>query len=333
MTMQKTANHPHKNLCSAPEVMAAYRQMLLIRRFEERCSQAYGLGLIAGFCHLYIGQEAVVVGVKSAMQKGDAMVTAYRDHGHSLVSGTDPRSLMAELFGKASGSSKGKGGSMHVFNVKEKFFGGYGIVGAQVPIGTGIAFAEKYKSTDNVCVIFMGDGAANQGQVYESFNMASLWQLPALYIIENNHYAMGTSAERGCATAGHLYERGLGFGIAGEKVNGMDFFAVKQATSKALAMVRTGRPYLLEMDTYRYKGHSMSDPAKYREKEELEDYKQHRDPLKLLEGYLIKHKLIKEEVLKKEDEEIRKIVLDAFEYAKNDQEPAAEELFTDVYVS
>src|ERR1700748_856776 len=255
-----------------------YHDMLLIRRFEERAGQLYGMGLIGGFCHLYTGQEAVVVGLMGAAKQGDQQITAYRDHGHMLAMGIDPKAVMAELTGRSTGLSRGKGGSMHMFSSEKKFYGGHGIVGAQVPIGTGLAFANKYRGNKGVCLTYFGDGAANQGQVYESFNMAELWKLPVVYVIENNQYAMGTSSERSSAET-ELYKRGISFNIPGEQVDGMDVDAVRAAGERAAQHARTKGPYILEMKTYRYRGHSMSDPAKYRSKEEVDDVRKNRDPI------------------------------------------------------
>ncbi len=309
-----------------------YRDMLLIRRFEEKCSQLYGMGLIGGFCHLYIGQEAVVTGVQAALDKNDSIITSYRDHGHMLATGMDPKRIMAELLGKEDGCSKGKGGSMHMFDVEKRFFGGHGIVGAQVPIGTGIAFAEKYKDTKNICVTFFGDGTANQGQVYEAFNMAKLWNLPVLYIIENNEYGMGTSVERACSTP-DLYKRGESFGIPGKRVDGMDVITVKEEVDNAVEYIRSGNgPLLLEIKTYRYRGHSMSDPAKYRDKEEVQKYKEEKDPIENIKKLIIDRSEAKEEQLKEIDKEIRALVNDAAEFAKSANEPDESELYTDVYV-
>ena len=318
------------NLYPKELLISAYDLMILIRRFEERAAAAYGMGLIAGFCHLYIGQEAVVVGVTKAIKEGDAMITSYRDHGHILAVGTPAKEVMAELFGRATGVSRGKGGSMHLFDTKRGFYGGHGIVAAQVPIGSGVAFALKYQKKDNIAVTFLGDGAANQGQVYESFNMASLWNLPALYIIENNIYGMGTSIDRAASTS-KFYTRGEAFGIKGEIVDGMDFFAVYEATKRAAEYVRSGKgPYILEMKTYRYRGHSMSDPGKYRSKEEVQKYKEQYDPIDNLKKYMISNNLVKEADFKKNQENVKKIVLEAFEFAKSSPEPLASELLTDV---
>src|SRR3569623_3131221 len=256
-----------------------YHDMLLIRRFEERAGQLYGMGLIGGFCHLYIGQEAVVVGLMGAAKQGDQQITAYRDHGHMLAMDVDPMAVMAERTGRSTGLSRGKGGSMHMFSAQKKFYGGHGIVGAQVPIGTGLAFANKYRGNDAVCLTYFGDGAATQGQVYESFNMAELWKLTVVYIIENNRYAMGTAITRSSATT-DLSKRGASFNIPGEQVDGMDVRAVKAAGEKAVAWCRAGKgPYILEMLTYRYRGHSMSDPAKYRTREEVEKVRHEQDPI------------------------------------------------------
>src|SRR6266849_5696450 len=259
--------------------LRVYRYMLMIRRFEEKAGQMYGMGLIGGFCHLYIGQEAVVVGMTLALTPGDQVITGYRDHGHMLACGMDPKGVMAELTGRRGGYSKGKGGSMHMFSIEKNFYGGHGIVGAQVPLGTGIAFANRYRKNDNVCLTYFGDGAANQGQVYESFNMAELWKLPVVYVIENNRYAMGTAVTRASAQT-DFSKRGLSFNIAGEKVDGMDVRAVKAAGERAVAWCRAGKgPYILEMQTYRYRGHSMSDPAKYRTREEVDKVRHDQDPI------------------------------------------------------
>src|SRR6187397_2603912 len=283
---------------SKPQELGAYRDMLLIRRFEEKAGQMYGMGLIGGFCHLYIGQEAVVVGMQMALKKGDAIITGYRDHGHMLACQMDPKGVMAELTGRRGGYSHGKGGSMHMFSVEKGFFGGHGIVGAQVPLGTGLAFANRYRGNDNVSITYFGDGAANQGQVYESFNMAELWKLPVVYVIENNRYAMGTSLERSSAQT-DLSRRGLSFNIPGEQVDGMDVRAVKAAGDKAVAWCRAGKgPYILEMLTYRYRGHSMSDPAKYRTREEVNKVRDESDPIEMSRHRLIESGFASEEQLK-----------------------------------
>jgi pyruvate dehydrogenase E1 component alpha subunit len=305
--------------------------MLLIRRFEEKAGQLYGMGLIGGFCHLYIGQEAVVTGVEMARGEGDQVITAYRDHGHMLACGMDPKGVMAELTGRRDGYSKGKGGSMHMFSVAKDFYGGHGIVGAPAPLGTGLAFANKYRGNDRVCLTFFGEGASNQGQVYESFNMASLWKLPVLYIIENNQYAMGTSVERASALAEELYHRGSVFGIPGMKVDGMDVRAVRSAAEAALAKVRNGGgPMILEMRTYRYRGHSMSDPAKYRSRAEVQEVRAQRDPIELIAKRLTEEGVIDEDGLREIDKEVRAQVNEAAEFAVQDPEPDASELYTDV---
>lgn len=307
-----------------------YRSMLLIRRFEERAGQLYGMGLIGGFCHLYIGQEAIAVGMESVKRDGDQIITGYRDHGHMLAAGMNPKEVMAELTGRSGGSSKGKGGSMHMFSVPTGFFGGHGIVGAQVSLGTGLALANHYRQNQNVSYTYFGDGAANQGQVYESFNMAELWSLPVIYVIENNQYAMGTSVERSSAET-HLYKRGLSFNIPGEEVDGMDVDAVAEAGARAAEHARTKGPYILEMKTYRYRGHSMSDPAKYRPQGELEEVRKTRDPIDHLKAKL-ESVGVKEEELKAIDAEVRQIVLDAAEYARTSPEPDPSELYTDIYL-
>jgi pyruvate dehydrogenase E1 component alpha subunit len=310
--------------------LKAYRDMLLIRRFEEKAGQMYGMGLIGGFCHLYIGQEAVVVGMQMTLKPGDKVITGYRDHGHMLAAGMDPKGVMAELTGRAHGYSKGKGGSMHMFSVANGFYGGHGIVGAQVPLGTGLAFANRYRGNDNVSLTYFGDGAANQGQVYESFNMAELWKLPVVYVIENNRYAMGTSVSRSSAQT-DFSKRGKSFNIPGEPVDGMDVRAVKAAGEKAVAWCRAGNgPIILEMATYRYRGHSMSDPAKYRSREEVERIRTERDPIEQVRARLLKSKRASEDELKKIDASVRDVVNEASEFATNDPEPDPSELWTDV---
>jgi pyruvate dehydrogenase E1 component alpha subunit len=310
--------------------LKAYRDMLLIRRFEEKAGQMYGMGLIGGFCHLYIGQEAVVVGMQMTLKPGDKVITGYRDHGHMLAAGMDPKGVMAELTGRAHGYSKGKGGSMHMFSVANGFYGGHGIVGAQVPLGTGLAFANRYRGSDNVSLTYFGDGAANQGQVYESFNMAELWKLPVVYVIENNRYAMGTSVSRSSAQT-DFSKRGTSFNIPGEQVDGMDVRAVKAAGEKAVAWCRAGNgPIILEMATYRYRGHSMSDPAKYRSREEVERIRTERDPIEQVRARLLKSKRASEDELKKIDASVRDVVNEASEFATNDPEPDPSELWTDV---
>lgn len=308
----------------------AYREMLLIRRFEEKAGQMYGMGLIGGFCHLYIGQEAVVVGMQMAMKTGDQVITGYRDHGHMLSTGMDARGVMAELTGRRGGLSKGKGGSMHMFSIEKQFFGGHGIVGAQVSLGTGLAFADRYRENGNVSVTYFGDGAANQGQVYESFNMAELWKLPVVYVIENNKYAMGTAVSRASAQQ-DFSKRGTSFNIPGEQVDGMDVQAVKAAGERALAFAREGNgPYILEMQTYRYRGHSMSDPAKYRSKEEVQKMRTEHDPIEQVRARLLDAHKATEDELKKIDAEVREIVNEAADFASHDPEPDVSELYTDV---
>jgi pyruvate dehydrogenase E1 component alpha subunit len=311
--------------------LKAFREMLLIRRFEEKAGQMYGMGLIGGFCHLYIGQEAVVVGMQMPLKDGDQVITGYRDHGHMLACGMDPKGVMAELTGRRGGYSKGKGGSMHMFSLEKGFFGGHGIVGAQVSLGTGLAFANRYRGNDNVSLTYFGDGASNQGQVFESFNMAKLWKLPVIYIIENNQYGMGTSVARASATT-QLATRGAAHGIPGEQVDGMDVRAVKAAGEKAVKWCREGNgPIILEMLTYRYRGHSMSDPAKYRSKEEVDKYRTEHDPIEQVRARLLAKKWSTEEALKKVDSEVRLIVNEAAEFATHDAEPDVSELYTDVY--
>ncbi|KRA48345.1 pyruvate dehydrogenase (acetyl-transferring) E1 component subunit alpha [Devosia sp. Root635] len=319
---------------TAEQDLEAYREMLLIRRFEEKAGQMYGMGLIGGFCHLYIGQEAVVTGITMASEKGkDAQITGYRDHGHMLVMGLDPKGVMAELTGRQGGLSGGKGGSMHMFSNEHKFYGGNGIVGAQVSLGAGLAFAAKYKGDGSVSIAYFGDGAANQGQVYETFNMAKLWKLPVVFIIENNKYAMGTSIERAAATT-DFSMRGASFDIPGEQVDGMDVRMVYDAARRAIEHARSGKgPFILEMLTYRYRGHSMSDPAKYRSKDEVTKYRQERDAIEQVKARLIEGGFQTEEDLKKIENDIRAIVTEAADFATNDPEPDASELWTDITIS
>jgi pyruvate dehydrogenase E1 component alpha subunit len=313
-------------------LLTYYRNMLLIRRFEEKAGQLYGMGLIGGFCHLYIGQEAVAVGVQHALAAGDSVVTAYRDHGHMLAIGMDPRRVMAELTGRISGYSKGKGGSMHMFARDKRFYGGHGIVGACVPLGTGIAFAHKYREDGGVCITYLGDGAVNQGQVYEAFNMAALWSLPVVYVIENNKYGMGTSVER--ASAGtELYRRGEAYGIPGRSIDGMDVLAVRAAAEEAVAHARAKGPIVLEALTYRYRGHSMSDPAKYRSREEVQVVRSERDPIDRLRKTMLDGGVAGEETFKAIDKEIRSVVNEAASFAQDSPEPDREELYTDVYLN
>ncbi len=326
-----TSGRSSKPKVSTDELLAYYRDMLLIRRFEEKAGQLYGMGLIGGFCHLYIGQEAVAVGVQHALKDGDSVITGYRDHGHMLVCEMDPNRVMAELTGRAGGYSKGKGGSMHMFARDKNFYGGHGIVGAQVPLGTGIAFAHKYRGDGGVCVAYLGDGAVNQGQVYEAFNMASLWRLPVVYVIENNQYGMGTSVQRASANP-DLHLRGSAYNIPGEQIDGMDVVAVRTAAEEAVAHAREVGPILLEAMTYRYRGHSMSDPAKYRSREEVQETRAERDPIDRLRERMLKDKLADEGAFKAIDKEIRAIVNEAAAFAQDSPEPKPEELYTDVYV-
>ncbi len=313
-------------------LIKAYRQMVLIRRFEEKAGQLYGMGQIGGFCHLYIGQEAVVVGLQSAMQSQDTVITSYRDHGHMLACDMDPKGVMAELTGRRGGYSRGKGGSMHMFSREKNFFGGHGIVGAQVPIGTGMAFAHHYKQDQGVCLAYMGDGAVNQGQVYEAFNMASLWKLPVVYVVEDNQYAMGTSVQRASANP-DFYKRGEPYGIPGKQVDGMDLLSVREAGDWALSHARSGQgPVLLHVKTYRYRGHSMSDPAKYRTKEEVETVRQNQDPIELTRSFMVQNQLITEEDLKTLDKEIKEIMAETVDFAQTSPEPDAQELYTDVLI-
>ena len=309
-----------------------YTKMLLIRRFEEKAGQLYGMGQIGGFCHLYIGQEAVVVGIQSAQIEGDSIVTSYRDHGHMIACDMDPKGVMAELTGRKDGYSKGKGGSMHMFSREKGFFGGHGIVAAQVPIGTGLAFSHKYNETNNVCITYFGDGAANQGQVYESYNIASLWKLPVIFVIENNKYGMGTSVNRSSAGE-NLSDRGNAYGIKSEIVDGMDVIAVRDSAIRAMDYCRSGKgPYILEMKTYRYRGHSMSDPAKYRTRDEVEKIRKNSDPIENIKELLAKNGLNEDEI-KNIDSEIKVIIADAAKFAQESPEPSVEELYTDITVN
>jgi pyruvate dehydrogenase E1 component alpha subunit len=319
-----------KSNTSGDELKKFYREMLLIRRFEEKAGQLYGMGLIGGFCHLYIGQEAVVVGCEAAAKEGDKRITSYRDHGHMLVAGMDPKGVMAELTGRIGGYSKGKGGSMHMFSKDKHFYGGHGIVGAQVPLGAGLAFSDKYRCNDNVTFTYFGDGAANQGQVYETYNMAELWNLPVVFVIENNQYAMGTSTKRSTKSP-NLWERGAAYGIKGEMVDGMDVLAVKAAAEKAVAACRSGDgPYILEMMTYRYRGHSMSDPAKYRTREEVEKMRSERDAIERVRDLLITGGHATDDDLKTIDKDIKAVVNEAAEFSRESPEPDLSELWTDI---
>jgi len=328
MAAKRAAKKPN---VSGEELTQYYRDMLLIRRFEEKAGQLYGMGLIGGFCHLYIGQEAVVVGLEAATEEGDKRITSYRDHGHMLACGMDAKGVMAELTGREGGYSKGKGGSMHMFSKEKHFYGGHGIVGAQVPLGAGLAFADKYKDNGRVTFTYFGDGAANQGQVYETFNMAALWDLPVIFVIENNQYAMGTAQARSTSSQ-DIYKRGEAFGIPGEMVDGMDVLAVKDASERAVKHCRSGKgPYILEVKTYRYRGHSMSDPAKYRTREEVQKMREERDPIENVRQMLLTGKHASEDDLKAIDKEIKAIVNASADYAKESPLPDEAELWTDIY--
>jgi pyruvate dehydrogenase E1 component alpha subunit len=328
MATRKTAAKPN---VSAEELRQHYHNMLLIRRFEEKAGQLYGMGLIGGFCHLYIGQEAVVVGLEAAAEEGDKRVTSYRDHGHMLACGMNPDGVMAELTGRIGGYSKGKGGSMHMFSKEKHFYGGHGIVAAQVPIGAGLAFSDKYNGTDRVTFAYFGDGAANQGQVYETFNMAALWKLPVIFVIENNQYAMGTAQKRSTSSP-DIYTRGEAFGIAGQAVDGMNVLEVKAAGELAVKHCRAGKgPFILEVKTYRYRGHSMSDPAKYRTREEVQKMREERDPIEYVRSLLLTGKHATEEDLKSIDKGIKKVVNASTDFAKESPEPDLSELWTDIY--
>jgi len=337
VSSRKTVSKPAKDTNGGPIAdfdrdaeLKAYREMLLIRRFEEKAGQLYGMGFIGGFCHLYIGQEAVVVGMQMALKDGDQVITGYRDHGHMLATGMEARGVMAELTGRQGGYSRGKGGSMHMFSKEKNFYGGHGIVGAQVSLGTGLGFANWYRGNDNVSVAYFGDGAANQGKVYESFNMAQLWKLPVIFVIENNRYAMGTSTARATAQA-DFSKRGASFGIPGIQVDGMDVRAVKAAADEAVEHCRSGKgPIILEMLTYRYRGHSMSDPAKYRSKDEVQKMRSEHDPIEQVRVRLLEKGWATEDDLKGIDKDVRDIVADSADFAQNDPEPDASELYTDI---
>lgn len=327
-----TPSHAVGAALTAKDLWARYRCMLLIRRFEEKAGQLYGMGLIGGFCHLYIGQEAVIAGLQPLKNPQDTVITSYRDHGHMLACGMDPRYVMSELTGRKTGYSKGKGGSMHMFSREQKFFGGHGIVGAQIPIGTGLAFGHQYADDGGVCFVYLGDGASNQGQFFESLNMAALWKLPALYIIENNHYAMGTAVKRACAEH-ELFRRGEPFGIPGRQVDGMDVCAVHDAACAALQAIRSGQgPQILEMITYRYRGHSMSDPATYRTRDEVDHMRKNRDPLETLKTLLREKYQGHEEAFKAIEKDVKSQVQEAAQWAQDDEWPDINELWTDVYV-
>jgi pyruvate dehydrogenase E1 component alpha subunit len=309
-----------------------YKEMLLIRRFEEKTGQLYGMGLIGGFCHLYIGQEAIAVGMHSLLDDNDSTITTYRDHGHILVAGTDPKIILAELMGRSTGCSKGKGGSMHMFDTKRNFYGGHGIVGASASLGTGLAFASKYRQENSISLAYFGDGALNQGQIYESFNMAALWKLPIIYIVENNQYSMGTSIARHCSTP-ELYKRSESFGIPGIQIDGMNILEVIEKGKEAVDYVRQGNgPMFIEMKTYRYRGHSMSDPGNYRSKEEVLDMREHHDPIEFYRNHLLKNNLCNESDLKKIDKEIKQTIEETVEFAQNSPEPELDELHTEIYI-
>lgn len=322
---------PGKYKLNSTQYLESYKKILLLRRFEEKCGQLYGMGLIGGFCHLYIGQEAIITGINLVKQAGDNTITSYRDHAHIISAGTEAKYVLAELMGKETGCSKGKGGSMHMFDVQNKFYGGHGIVGAQVPIGTGLAFAEKYRNTGNVCFTFLGDGAVNQGQVYEAFNIAALWHLPIIYIIENNQYSMGTSVARSTFMT-DLYKKGESCGITGFKVNAMSLESVYDYARQAAEFTRNGGgPIILEMDCYRYRGHSMSDPARYRSKEEVEIYKE-QDPLSQVKDIILDNKYASEQQLKEIDKEFKDIIAEAVEFSESSALPDEKELYTNIYV-
>lgn len=331
MTEKQTSMSNQKPQERAADLQRYFRDMLLIRRFEEKAGQLYGMGLIGGFCHLYIGQEAVIVGMQAAQREGDSVITSYRDHGHMLACGMEARGVMAELTGRIGGYSHGKGGSMHMFSREKAFYGGHGIVGAQVPIGAGLAFKHKYANDEHVAVVYFGDGAVNQGQVYETFNMAALWKLPVVFVIENNKYSMGTSQAR--HAAGELYKRGEPYGIPGKKVDGMDVLKVRAAADEAIAHARSGKgPVILEMETYRYRGHSMSDPAKYRTKEEVEEWRGKHDPIENLRALMTQEKILTEDGFKLIEREVKDIVNDSAEFAQTSPEPDVSELWTDILV-
>ena len=331
MAAKRATKTTRKSNASKEDLLEFYREMLLIRRFEEKAGQLYGMGLIGGFCHLYIGQEAVVVGLEACTEEGDKRITTYRDHGHMLACGMDPKGIMAELTGREGGFSAGKGGSMHMFSKEKHFYGGHGIVGANVPLGAGLAFADKYLGNDRVTFTYFGDGAANQGQVYETYNMAELWDLPVIFVIENNQYAMGTSIKRSTKSPS-LWERGAAYGIEGEAVDGMDVLAVRAAGQKAVEHCRAGKgPYILEVMTYRYRGHSMSDPAKYRTRDEVQKMREERDAIEQVRKRLLDEGT-SEDDLKAIDKEIKDIVNEAAEFSKESPEPALSELWTDITI-
>ena len=330
--ISKNSKSSSKNNYDIELLKKMHKKMLLIRRFEEKAGQLYGMGQIGGFCHLYIGQEAVVVGIQSIQIEGDTVVTSYRDHGHMIACDMDSRGVMAELTGRIDGYSKGKGGSMHMFSREKGFFGGHGIVGAQVPIGAGLAFAHKYNENKNISIAYFGDGAANQGQVYETYNIASLWKLPVIFVIENNEYGMGTSVKRS-SSGNSLAERGKGYGIEFEIVDGMDVLAVRDAAEKAAVYCRSGKgPFILEMKTYRYRGHSMSDPAKYRTRDEVDEIRKNSDPIDNIKEILL-NTGIKDEELKAVDAEVKLTINEAAKFAQESPEPSIDELFKDLTIN
>ena len=330
--ISKNSKSGSKNNYDIELLKKMHKKMLLIRRFEEKAGQLYGMGQIGGFCHLYIGQEAVVVGIQSIQIEGDTVVTSYRDHGHMIACDMDSKGVMAELTGRIDGYSKGKGGSMHMFSREKGFFGGHGIVGAQVPIGAGLAFAHKYNENKNISIAYFGDGAANQGQVYETYNIASLWKLPVIFVIENNEYGMGTSVKRS-SSGNSLAERGKGYGIEFEIVDGMDVLAVRDAAEKAAEYCRSGKgPFILEMKTYRYRGHSMSDPAKYRTRDEVDEIRKNSDPIDNIKEILL-NTGIKEEELKAVDAEVKLTINEAAKFAQESPEPSIDELFKDITIN
>ena len=330
--ISKNSKSGSKNNYDVELLKKMHKKMLLIRRFEEKAGQLYGMGQIGGFCHLYIGQEAVVVGIQSIQIEGDTVVTSYRDHGHMIACDMDSKGVMAELTGRIDGYSKGKGGSMHMFSREKGFFGGHGIVGAQVPIGAGLAFAHKYNENKNISIAYFGDGAANQGQVYETYNIASLWKLPVIFVIENNEYGMGTSVKRS-SSGNSLAERGKGYGIEFEIVDGMDVLAVRDAAEKAAEYCRSGKgPFILEMKTYRYRGHSMSDPAKYRTRDEVDEIRKNSDPIDNIKEILL-NTGIKEDELKAVDAEVKLTINEAAKFAQESPEPSIDELFKDITIN
>ncbi len=323
-------NKKINNSFSNDQLLKFYEKMFLIRKFEEKAAQLYGAGKIGGFCHLYIGQEAVVIGILSSINSEDTVITAYRDHGHILARGVDPKSVMSELTGRMDGISKGKGGSMHMFSKSNRFYGGHGIVGAQVPLGVGIGFAHKYRNEKKISRVYLGDGAMSNGQVFEAFNLASLWELPVLFIIENNKYGMGTSIGRSAA-GNELFDRATVFGIKGEKVDGMNFFTVSDAAIRARDYINNNsKPYIIEMDTYRFRGHSMSDPGLYRTKDEVNKMKE-IDPVLVMKETLLKEYKLEEDTIKEIESDIKRQIKDVEKFSLESPLPDIKELFTEVY--